>query len=115
MGSTMNLFTAFLITIGPMAIGVTKAVDLVRNAIDKAGTKPKVIWNILAFVFGIALAVLFHYDFAEALVHSVPALSTTNIAGLAGEILTGIGIGGMAGFWHEPLSSWGTKSGSTVA
>jgi hypothetical protein len=111
MEQVFGVFTAFLIAAGPLAVGVTKAVDLTRNLVDKNDSLPKFTWNIEAFVLGVGLAVGWAYNLVAAVAHQVPALSTsTALDGTAGQIITGLAIGAMAGFWHEPLSGWGAKA-----
>jgi hypothetical protein len=95
-------FTAFLVLAVPVAVGVTKAVDLVRNAIDPNDAIPKVVWNIVAFGFGIGAALAWGINLTAA-----AGLSISN--GVAGEILTGAALGGMAGFFHEALDAWSAK------
>lgn len=104
MSTTIALFFAFLVAIGPMSAAVTKAVDAVRDRFDPDHSWNGSVWNVLAFVFGIALAIGFKYNLAGATVHSVPALSTVSLAGVLGEVLTGLGIGGWAGYLHDHLN-----------
>ncbi len=40
------------------AATVTKTVDFTRNMFDASGTAPKWIWNLSAFVYGVAIAYL---------------------------------------------------------
>jgi len=97
-------FTAFLVLAVPIAVGVTKAVDLVRNAIDPNDSIPKVVWNILAFVFGVALCIGWQVNLASA-----AGLKQSSLAGTAGQILTGLALGAMASFWHEAMDAWSAK------
>ena len=85
---------------------MTKIVDTIRNLVDSAGKLPKVTWNV-ARPGG--------RDPVGARVRAQPARAgrgaDTGAEGLdprigAGQILTGISIGAMAGFWHEKMDEW---------
>jgi hypothetical protein len=98
------VFAAFLIAVGPLAIGVTKAVDLIRNVADKNDTWPKWSWNVAAFVLGAGVAVGWGYNLVAAVAHQIPALSTSSsLDGVAGQLLTGVAIGAVASYWHERM------------
>jgi hypothetical protein len=101
----MEGFAAVVGVIGALSLGVTKVVDFLRNVLDKADTYPKYVWNIVAFVVGIAFAVGWHQNITEQLTALVPALADVQVDGVPGEIITGIVIGGFAGFWHELLDA----------
>ena len=106
-----GVFTTFLVAALPLAVAVTKAVDTVRNAVDQAGRAPKVTWNLLAFILGIAICWGWGFNLFAPLVAAVPALKDTGIGeGTAGEILTGIAVGGLAGFYHERLDEWSSRA-----
>ena len=112
MEQVVGIFAAFLVTAGPLAVGVTKAVDLIRNVADKNDTMPKFTWNVAAFVLGIGLCIGWGYNLAAALAEAIPKLTGSGaLTGTSGELLTGIAVGAMASFWHEPLSGWGAKAG----
>jgi RsiW-degrading membrane proteinase PrsW (M82 family) len=111
MNEAFAAFTAFLIAALPLSVGVTKIVDTVRNLFGTAETKvPKVVWNILALVVGVAVALGFELNLFEALAAAIPALKPDIAAGTAGEVLTGLAIGGMAGFWHEKMDAWSSEA-----
>lgn len=97
-------FTAFLILAVPVAVGITKFVDLVRNAVDTNDTAPKVVWNILAFAAGIALCIGWSVNFTAA-----AGLQQSALSGIGGQILTGVVLGGMSSFWHEAMDAWSAK------
>jgi len=85
-----------------MAPLVTKLVDLLRNVIDpkdkfkdKGKGRLKSIWNILAIVIGIGVALIWHLNVLPAtFAHSVSQK-------WAGWIITGIAMGGVSSGWHE--------------
>lgn len=109
---------AFAIAVGPVAAGVTKAVDFVRNAIDAvtpehpAPTKPKWLWQVLAGVFGVGTALLFQLNFIGPIVSAIPALAnqSPHLLGVWGQVLTGFGIMGFSGYWHEKMAMWSANS-----
>jgi hypothetical protein len=108
MEEAFTAFTAFLIAALPIAVSVTKVVDLIRNLFGTAEPNiPRWVWNVLAFVIGVAFCLGWNFNLFEPLVAAVPALKDSDLgAGSFGEVLTGIAIGGMAGFWHEKLDEW---------
>ena len=106
-------FTAFLVAIGPVAIFVTKAVDFIRS-FDKGDTWPKALWIVSALAIGVVTALITGENFVGLIVGLKPEV-VERLQGVTGEVLTGLAIGGMASFWHEPLSGWGNKAPAPVA
>lgn len=107
MDNVTGVFVAFLIAALPLAVLITKATDLVRNLLDKGDTLPKGLWNVVPFVLGAGLCLGWQLNLATTLAHSIPALAKdTHLDGVWGQLLTGLAIGAMAGFWHEKLDSW---------
>ncbi len=102
-------FTAFLAAIGPVAILVTKVVDFIRG-FDARDTWPKYLWIALALVGGIAYALLTGANFVH-LINGLDPNVQSSLNETTGKIVTGLAIGAMACFWHEPLSGWGNKAG----
>jgi hypothetical protein len=105
--------------VGALSLTVTKVVDFIRNLVDKGDTKPKWFWNVAALVVGLAFALGWQLDISEAVLKLVPALSENadRLAGISGQILSGVVIGMAAGFWHElldALSSVANKNNATV-
>lgn len=88
---------------------VTKIVDTLRNAFDKNGTMPKVVWNIAAFAVGILGAFLFAIEPA-----GLPAGLRFDLTGAALQIYTGLVLGGLAGGWHEIFHMWSAKAHAPV-
>ena len=115
METAFAAFTAFLVAAGPVSVGVTKVVDTIRNALDPSGKFPKVVWNLAAFGIGVGFCVGWGVNLFAALLAAVPALkASTALAGTAGQILTGIAVGGMAGFWHEKMAADSARSKGVV-
>lgn len=111
MEPVFGVLTAFLVAVGPLAIGVTKAVDTVRNLVDSDASLPKVSWNVAAFVFGVALCVGWQFNLVGTLAHAVPALANSaRFDGVAGQVLTGLAVGGVSAYWHERMSSLSADS-----
>ena len=101
-------FAGFVAALSALSLGVTKAVDFIRNIVDpNANLKGSWIWNAVAFVAGVALCLGWQLNLAPMLVGLVPALAdkATALGGTSGQILTGLLVGGSAGFWHELLSA----------
>lgn len=104
------LFTAFLIAAVPLAIGVEKATQAVRALVDRNGTWPTVIWIIVSFVLGVGLCLGWQLNLAVTFEHAIPALANdTHLDGVAGQLLTGLAIGAMAGVWHDRLALWSAR------
>jgi hypothetical protein len=116
MNESFAAFTAFLIAALPLSVGVTKIVDTVRNLFgSKEANVPKAVWNILALVVGVAFALGFELNLFEALAAAIPALKPDIAAGSAGQVLTGLSIGAMAGFWHEKMDQWSSSAKESAA
>jgi hypothetical protein len=114
---TVSALVAALVAAGPVAVAVTKVIDLIRNALDGSRKAPPWLWNVLAFVVGIALCLGWDLNVFGGLLTTVPALSeSTALTGTGGDILTGLFVGGMAGFWHDKLAQWSAarKAGETI-
>lgn len=97
-------FTSFLVLAVPVAVGVTKVTDLIRNAVDPGDRAPKVTWNIVPFGLGLLTSFLWSDQLAPLV-----AASGTHLTGVAAKILLGLVLGAMASFWHEPLDAWSAK------
>jgi protein-S-isoprenylcysteine O-methyltransferase Ste14 len=90
---------ALLASITAYGVTVTKVVDALRK-LDKEDKASKAVWQILAFMVGVFIAVgfgvnVFESDFAG---HSWAA-------GLPGQVLTGLAIGAAGSGWHEVLDA----------
>lgn len=89
--------------IAGIAVMIHGAVTLVRNSNrDVMGSLPPWVWNVVAFGFGIAYAVIGSYNAFIGVQGLPPHLS--GLAGadsLSGQILTGVLLGSAAGGWHE--------------
>jgi len=103
MQDVFAVLTAVGVAFGPLAIADTKLVDLVRNLLDKNDTWPKFTWIVLAMVLALAVCLLWELNIVEPLVAMVPRLSGVDVSGVPGEILTGLGVGGFASYWHERM------------
>lgn len=104
-------FVALVAAAGPVAVFVTKATDTVRNTIDRGRVLPRVTWNLVAFAFGVAVSLGFGFNPIAAFAHAVPALADNGtVNGIAGQILSGLVVGAMAGFWHEKMDQWSTSA-----
>jgi hypothetical protein len=97
--------TAFILALGALPIIVTKVTDMIRNAIDPVKTDgtaprfPKVTWNVVPFVVGVGICVIWEFNYAVLLPGLPPSLMT--VGDFGGRILTGLGLGAVAGGWHE--------------
>lgn len=106
----------FAVILG-LSLTVTKVVDLLRNAFDKGDTWPKWVWNVVAFVVGVALCVGWQHSFVNDLFSQVPALANVNLTGTLGYLLSGLILGGLSGFGHElmdALSSVANRNNGTL-
>jgi hypothetical protein len=99
-------FAAYLAVILALGITVTKAVDLIRNAIDPRDAVPKFVWNVAAFGVGIIFCLGWSVDIVNPGLALIPALGGKTIVGsTAAEVLSGFVLGGVSGFWHEALDA----------
>jgi hypothetical protein len=99
---------AALVVAGPVAVAVTKLVDFIRNLFGASEPNiPSWVWNVLAMVLGVAIALGWGVNVFGAIVSAVPALAESDaLKGDMGTVLTGLLIGGMAGFWHDKMAQW---------
>lgn len=112
-GSTAALIALAAVAL-PLSVGVAKVVDFIRNLFgDRQTSVPSWVWNVVAFVVGIAAAVGWGINLLTAVVASIPALADkAGTNDLAGQILTGLILGGMAGFWHDKMAQWAAAHGN---
>lgn len=105
--ATISALVATLVLAGPVAIAVTKLVDFCRNLFDQSDRLPPWVWNVLAFGFGVALCLGWGINLMGGIVSTIPALAESDaLNGTAGTILTGLLVGGAAGFWHGKLQQY---------
>lgn len=105
--------TAFLVAVGPLAILVTKTVDTLRNMFGEVAHKW--VWNLASFAIGVGYCLLFAVNLI-ATIELRPEVAG-KLGGTWGEVLTGLGIGAVASFWHEHMdktSSQAKAAGASV-
>lgn len=101
----MTEFGVLVASLMALSLTVTKVVDFFRNVLDKQNTWPKFTWNIVALVAGLAICLGWQLDLTGAILKLIPALANSTLAGVSGQILTGLVVGMSAGFWHELLDA----------
>jgi hypothetical protein len=112
----MQGFAVVLAVILGLSLTTTKVVDFVRNLpMFKDKFIGSWIWNALAFVVGVLLCVGWQHSFINDLFAQVPALSTVHLDGTAGYLLSGLIVGGGAGFFHELLDALSSIANSNNA
>ena len=79
-----------------MAVIVTKLVDLARK-FDPSDKAHKALWLILSLIFGVLIAVIWEVNTLADL----GVKATTKLQGRAGQVLTGLLVGGFGSGWHE--------------
>jgi len=102
----MTEFGLSLAAVGALSLTVTKVVDFIRNLPwFKDKWLGSWVWNAVALIVGLALCLGWQISIAGPLVALVPALAqhASSFTGVAGQILTGLVIGGGAGFFHDLL------------
>jgi hypothetical protein len=113
-----GVLTGIVVTFGPLAIGVTKLVDGLRLLVDRTPDTPWPgwVWVLAAMGISVVTAVLFEVNVADALIKTVPAFNqTTALEGTWGMVVTGIGMGGMASYWHETMALKAAKTAESKA
>jgi hypothetical protein len=102
-----GVITAFLVAALPLAVTVTKVVDTVRNLLGDAEAKvPKVVWNLLALVVGVIVALAFEINLIAPIAEAIPGLKDWSPSSTMAEIISGLAIGAMGSFWHEKMDEW---------
>ena len=103
----VGALTALLIIAGPIAVTCAKVVDFIRNLADPSKKFPSWVWNLVAMVIGLGIALLWGVNLLEPVVASIPTLADkAGTQDVMGQVLTGLLIGGMAGFWHDKMAQW---------
>lgn len=101
----MDTFAGVIASLAALSLLVTKTVDLIRNFIDADGNAPKWLWNVAAFAVGVAYCLGWQVNITATVFGLVPALANSRLDGVAGQILSGIALGGLSGFAHELLDA----------
>lgn len=102
-GPAIAWIGALAVAFGPGAMGITKLVDFVRD-FDKGDTWPKFVWIALAFVIALVICLGFQVNIIGGFFKELPAFQGgTQLDGVAGQILTAVGLAGAASYWHERM------------
>jgi hypothetical protein len=89
-----------------LALVCEKTVSFIRNAVDSGGKFPTYVWNLLAMVVGVAMAIGWELNLAPAVLALIPHFATSSaLDGTAGQILSGLAIGGASGFAYGILQA----------
>ena len=99
------LSTAFL------GVLVTKLVDLARKFDTTGNAGLKWLWQLLAIVFGIVIALVWQVD----MLRELGIASTSRLQGITGQILTGALAGGFGSGWHEVFDALSSAAKSARA
>jgi hypothetical protein len=114
----IGLLTGIAVAFGPLAIGLTKLVDGVRSVVDRSPETPwpDWVWILVAMAIGIGAALGFEINVADALIKTVPAFNqTTALEGVWGQVVTGIGMAGMASYWHSNMKLKSSRAAESKA
>lgn len=116
MENVTGIFVTFLTATVPLALlteRVTAGIRLVFNRnknaeeVNNAGNP---LWIAAPFVIGLALCIGWQYNFVGPLARGVPALSNSStFDGVAGQVLTGLFVGALAGPLHEKIDEWNAR------
>jgi len=95
---------AAAVAFGPASAGITKLVDFLRGAFDHEDAWPGFIWIAAAMVIALLACLLFEINIIGGLFAQLPAFQGSDaLSGTSGEIITAIGMGGFASYWHERM------------
>jgi hypothetical protein len=81
-------------TLTILAIVVTKLTDYFRNVFDPKARFAAWVWQTVALALGLVISFVWQVNMLEAISH-------TPAQGIAGQVLTGLGMGAAAGGYHE--------------
>lgn len=110
------LLAGVVVIFGPLSVGLTKLVDMTRNLVDKDDTAPKWAWNVLALVLGVVVAVLFEVNVMSQVLALLPRFSdSTTLNGVVGQVVTGVGMAGMAAYHHETMDRKSSQAKAAIA
>src|SRR6266487_3153163 len=93
-----------------LAVIVTKLVDHARK-LDPGDALPKATWIVLSMVFGVAIALISQIDALGEL----GIAASSRLQGIAGQVLTGILVGGFGSGWHEVFDALSSSAKSSRA
>lgn len=113
-----GLIAGIVVAFGPLAIGLTKLVDGIRAVVDRSPDSPWAdwVWILVAMGIGVGAAVGFEINVASALIKTVPAFNQTSaLEGVWGQIVTGVGMAGMASYWHSNMKLKSSKAAESKA
>lgn len=107
-------------TVAGLGLTVTKVVDTVRNLVNgKFPRIPKATWNFVAFGVGVLYCVGWPdvTNFVPDAMKLVPRLAplADKFTGFSGQLLSGLVLGAVAGFWHELLDKWSNQAKAAAA
>jgi len=113
-GPAAAAIAALIAVAWPLSVSVTKVVDFIRNLFgDKQNNMPHWLWNAVAFAVGIGAALGWGINLLAPIIAQVPALADkAGTNDTLGQILTGIVLGAMAGFWHDKMAQWAAAHGN---
>lgn len=118
MENVTGVFVTFLTATLPLAVlteRITVGLRLLveRGASTPTGDVPKAgnpLWIVVPFVIGLGLCLGWQYNFIAPLAKSIPALAnSTRFDGIAGQVLTGLFVGALAGPFHEKINEWNSR------
>lgn len=113
-----GLIAGIVVAFGPLAIGLTKLVDGLRLLVDRTPETPWPgwVWIAVAMVLGIGACLLFEVNVVDSLIQTVPAFSgSTVLDGVWGQVVTGIGMAGMASYWHSNMKLKSSRAAEAKA
>lgn len=95
---------AAALAFGPGAIGITKLVDAIRYFDSDDNPRLRILWIVAALVLGLVACLLFQINIVGGLFSQLPAFAgSTSLDGTAGQVLTGLALGGTASYHHERM------------
>lgn len=106
----MDTAAGILASLAALSLTVEKIVSFIRNAIGKtpegADKFPTWVYNVLAMIVGVAFALGWQINLVPAVLELIPAFKASSaLTGTSGQVLTGLAIGGGAGFAYGVLQA----------
>lgn len=110
------LIAGVVVIFGPLSIGLTKLVDEARNLFDAGNTAPKWTWPLLALALGLVVCLVFELNVMAEVLALIPRFSDSTILdGTVGQVVTAVGMAGMASYHHEHMDAKSQEAAANEA
>jgi hypothetical protein len=98
-------FVGFVaVVFGPGSVGIAMLVDAAKRRLDPNDAWKSDVWIAAAFVIAVASCVGFKIDVTAQLLAKLPVAAGRTLPAIAGQLLTAVGMAGMASWHHDHMA-----------